>query len=110
MVQSPAELTQVSSNSSQNDSRELTPSFSHGPLFIGAILTILLFGISVTQTCVYWSTYNKDHWFLRYFVLLLFIADAVHCVFITIYLYDSVIIHFGDVAFLAAPNWVEQSM
>ncbi|KAK7051610.1 hypothetical protein VNI00_004589 [Paramarasmius palmivorus] len=80
---------------------------AHGPMFIGGILTVLLFGISVTQTYIYWDAYkNKDRWFIKYFVLLLFVADAVHCVFIVIYLYDSVIRHFDDVSFLATSNWV----
>ncbi|KAI3619341.1 hypothetical protein WG66_012808 [Moniliophthora roreri] len=107
MVKGPAELAQVFPSLILRVARILISRCSHGPMFIGGVLTILLFGISVTQTYIYWDAYkNKDRWFIKYFVLLLFIADVVHCVFIVVYLYDAVIKHFDDVSFLATSNWV----
>uniref|UniRef100_A0A0W0FV13 DUF6534 domain-containing protein n=1 Tax=Moniliophthora roreri TaxID=221103 RepID=A0A0W0FV13_MONRR len=76
-------------------------------MLIGGFLAILLFGVSVTQTYIYWNAYkDKDRWIIKYFVLLLFVADVLHCVFIVVYLYDAVIKHFGDVASVATMNWL----
>ncbi|KAK7051596.1 hypothetical protein VNI00_004575, partial [Paramarasmius palmivorus] len=47
-----------------------------------------------------------DRLFLKCFVLLLFVADAAHCVFIVVYLHDSVIEHFDDASFLVNTNWM----
>ncbi|KAF9038953.1 hypothetical protein BDZ89DRAFT_392024 [Hymenopellis radicata] len=74
---------------------------AHGPMFIGGVLTILSFGISVTQTYIYWSTYRqRDRWFIKYFVALMFVADTVHTVGIVVYLYICLIKHFDDPVYL----------
>ncbi|KAF8905673.1 hypothetical protein CPB85DRAFT_1437212 [Mucidula mucida] len=80
---------------------------AHGPMFIGGVLTILSFGISITQTYIYWSTYReRDRWFIKYFVVLLFVADTVHTVGIIVYLYISLIKHFDDPVYLTTSTRV----
>ena len=32
----------------------------HGPIFIGTVINIILYGISIAQTYIYFSTYKKS--------------------------------------------------
>jgi len=77
-----------------------------GPMFIGTVLNIVLYGIMITQTFIYFSNYKGDRLWMKIFVGLLFLADTLNSVFDLIYLYDSLIIHFTDVAYLQRANWV----
>ncbi len=33
--------------------------FSYGPIFVGVVFNILLYGIMITQTYLYFNTYRK---------------------------------------------------
>ncbi|KII90546.1 hypothetical protein PLICRDRAFT_173946 [Plicaturopsis crispa FD-325 SS-3] len=79
---------------------------AHGPFFIGTVLNIVLYGVMVTQSFLYFTSYKKDKIWLKLFVALLLFADTVNSVFDVIYLYDSLVIHFGNDAFLTKANWV----
>ncbi|KAK7471924.1 hypothetical protein VKT23_000026 [Stygiomarasmius scandens] len=81
---------------------------AHGPMLIGTILTVLLYGISVTQTYLYWNTYqHKDRWFIKYFVILIFLADTAQTIFMIMYIYISLVKHFGETAYLeTASTWL----
>ncbi|KAK7051590.1 hypothetical protein VNI00_004569 [Paramarasmius palmivorus] len=58
------------------------------------------------SSCTYCSTYKqKDPWAIRCLVLLLFIANSMHCLFIVVYLHDSLIKHYDDPSFLTRPVW-----
>ncbi|KAI5825243.1 hypothetical protein K523DRAFT_323888 [Schizophyllum commune Tattone D] len=80
---------------------------AHGPMILGTFFNILLYGISITQTYIYWNTYkNKDPRFIRFFVLFLFVGDTLHTAFTMAYMYISLIKHFGDANYLATATWV----
>ncbi|KIY45593.1 hypothetical protein FISHEDRAFT_7655, partial [Fistulina hepatica ATCC 64428] len=79
----------------------------HGPMFIGTVLNVLLYGISITQTYLYWTHCRKKFAnFHQHQVLFLFLADTVQTVFTIIYMYLSLIVHFGDVSYLGTANWI----
>ncbi|KDQ62488.1 hypothetical protein JAAARDRAFT_189808 [Jaapia argillacea MUCL 33604] len=78
----------------------------HGPAFIGIIFNILLYGIMITQTFVYFNAYKSDKLWMRAFVLVLFIADTANTVLNCAWLYDTIIVQFGNVTALESANWV----
>ncbi|KAF5376946.1 hypothetical protein D9615_007270 [Tricholomella constricta] len=79
---------------------------SHGPMLIGTMLNILLYGITITQTYLYYTASNRDNRWIKTFVYFLFIADTVQTVFTVVYMYDTLINHFGDIPYLATANWL----
>ncbi|KAH8830409.1 hypothetical protein DL96DRAFT_941061 [Flagelloscypha sp. PMI_526] len=79
---------------------------AHGPLLIGFIFNVLLFGIMITQVYLYMTTFKKDPRWIKYYVLLLFLADGLNVIFMFIYTYNALVIHFDDVKYLARANWV----
>ncbi|THU98286.1 hypothetical protein K435DRAFT_33401 [Dendrothele bispora CBS 962.96] len=52
------------------------PEFVH-PLFYGIIIASVLFGTSIVQIWIYINT-NRDKWFLRCLVAMLFCLDLAH--------------------------------
>ncbi|KAG7091882.1 hypothetical protein E1B28_008283 [Marasmius oreades] len=79
---------------------------AHGPIFIGLLLNVALFGIMVTQVHLYFSNYKKDRTWFKLYVLLLFLCDTVNSVFDSVYLYGALVIHFGDAGYLGKANWI----
>ncbi|KAJ3932506.1 MAG: hypothetical protein NXY57DRAFT_894040, partial [Lentinula lateritia] len=67
----------------------------HGPMFIGYSFNIVLYGIMITQVCLYFSSFKKDRMWMKMLVAGLLLADTVNAIFDAVYLYDSLIIHFG---------------
>ncbi|KAF8957235.1 hypothetical protein BDZ97DRAFT_1670221 [Flammula alnicola] len=67
-------------------------------MFIGFTVNALLLGVMTTQVYMYYAKYKKDKWWLKAIVALLFLADTMNTVFDFIYLYRSLIIHFGKFA------------
>jgi len=78
----------------------------HGPIVIGTIFNVLLYGISLTQTFFYISHFKQDKWFMKTLVLVIFVADTMNTVFDVVYVYDSLILHYDDPAAIANANWV----
>ncbi|KAH7926386.1 hypothetical protein BV22DRAFT_1194460 [Leucogyrophana mollusca] len=79
---------------------------SLGPMLVGFALNTILYGVMVTQTLVYFSSYKSDGRWIRLFVTLLLLADTTNVVFEFVYLYDTLITHFGDDSRLSEANWV----
>ncbi|KIM89106.1 hypothetical protein PILCRDRAFT_212313 [Piloderma croceum F 1598] len=72
-----------------------------GPILIGTVFNILLYGVMITQVYLYFSTYKKDQKWLKCLVLFLFLADTSNAVFDLIYVYDALIINFNNVEYLS---------
>ncbi|KAJ7042962.1 hypothetical protein C8F04DRAFT_58729 [Mycena alexandri] len=79
---------------------------AHGPMFLGLTMNILLYGIMITQIYLYMTTYKRDPLFIKLYVAALMLADTLNTGFMVAYLYESLIIHFDDLAYLARANWV----
>lgn len=79
---------------------------AHGPMLVGFTLNACLYGIMITQVYIYFTSSNKDRTWMKYFVVFLLVADTVNTVFDFLYLYKSLIINFGDSAFLAKADWL----
>ncbi|KAK0201861.1 hypothetical protein DFS33DRAFT_1350641 [Desarmillaria ectypa] len=65
-----------------------------------------LYGIMITQVYVYYVTYKKDKTWIKVYVAVIFFADTLNTVFNFVYMYRTLIVHFGDVAFLGNADWV----
>ncbi|KAJ3574716.1 hypothetical protein NP233_g1572 [Leucocoprinus birnbaumii] len=75
-------------------------------MLIGFVFNVFLFGTMTTQTYLYYTNFRKDRLWMKLFVLLIFILDTINSVCDCVYLYDSLIIHFGDMQALGTANWV----
>ncbi|KAF8801660.1 hypothetical protein BYT27DRAFT_7245096 [Phlegmacium glaucopus] len=77
---------------------------SHGKLFIGLILNVLLFGINVTQTYLYYIHSKKDRLWIKIWVVIVFVADLIQPLLCSLYLYQTLVVHFGDISRLDTAN------
>jgi len=77
-----------------------------GPMFIGTVFNIILYGIMITQVYLYFNSYKKDHKWLKCLVLFLFLADTVNAVFDLVYVYNALVINFNNPEYLATADWV----
>ncbi|KAK0445790.1 hypothetical protein EV421DRAFT_1794875 [Armillaria borealis] len=82
---------------------EMTPAeVAHGPMLIGLMLNVLLFGVVIAQVYIYMTTYQKrDRLWMKAFVVFLFVANLVNTVLVMAYVYIALIKHFGDVSYLS---------
>ncbi|KAI5896768.1 uncharacterized protein SCHCODRAFT_01151025 [Schizophyllum commune H4-8] len=80
---------------------------AHGPMLLGTFFNCILYGISITQTYLYWNSFSKkDAWYISSFVAFLFAADTVHTGFTIGYMYNCLINNFGNGNFLAKADWL----
>ncbi|KZP05245.1 hypothetical protein FIBSPDRAFT_877751 [Athelia psychrophila] len=77
-----------------------------GPMLIGTLLDILLYGIMIAQVHTYFATFPKDRKWFKCLVLFLLVADTSNVLFDVIYVYQSLVVHFGDAPYLMTANWV----
>ncbi|KAF7358045.1 hypothetical protein MVEN_00851700 [Mycena venus] len=72
-----------------------------GPMLIGVVLNMMLYGAVVTQMFTYYQRYPNDFAWIRYFMLYLFIAQTANVVVEFGIIYDPLIIQYGKQAALA---------
>ncbi|CDO78282.1 hypothetical protein BN946_scf184674.g4 [Trametes cinnabarina] len=79
---------------------------TYGPIFIGVVFNILLYGIMITQTYLYFQTCKRDKKWMKLFVMALFVCDTVNCAFDITFLYVPLVNEFGNVEALNVATWV----
>ncbi|RPD77502.1 hypothetical protein L226DRAFT_521153 [Lentinus tigrinus ALCF2SS1-7] len=72
----------------------------YGPIFIGVVFNIALYGIMVTQTYLYFQMYKRDRTWMKLLVFLLFICDTVNCAFDVAFVYIPLVNNFGGFYYL----------
>lgn len=77
----------------------------HGSMLIGTMLNAVFLGLLMMQANYYRRSYPSDPLWIRIFVLTMLMANFVNTVILVLYMYDSVIIHFGDAPYLERTNW-----
>ncbi|SJL08031.1 uncharacterized protein ARMOST_11390 [Armillaria ostoyae] len=82
--------------SSQASSALPSVANTFSPLYVGAIIAIMLFGITNLQVAMYYKKYPNDWWFYYYSVALLWALDTLHVALSTHALYVYVINMFRD--------------
>ncbi|KAI0650118.1 hypothetical protein C8Q79DRAFT_901378 [Trametes meyenii] len=78
-----------------------------GPTFLGFAGTCMLYGITSLQTWMYFNYDFKDEHSLRGSVLTsaFRFLDTLHMSFLTASMYQYVVIDFGNIPAMLAPNW-----
>ncbi|KAL1742402.1 hypothetical protein HDZ31DRAFT_43306, partial [Schizophyllum fasciatum] len=79
---------------------------SFGGMLIGSYFNLILWGVSITQTYLYFGVYSEDRMFIRVFVAFIFLADGVQAVFTMVYMYQTLISRFGEEKALSIATWV----
>lgn len=84
-----------------------------GPMFIGTILNVLLYGIMITQVTsfllsflsskliilqvyLYFITYKNDRPWMKILVAGVFLADTANAIFDIVFVYHVLVTHFGE--------------
>jgi hypothetical protein len=80
-----------------------------GPLLIGVVLNILLYGVMIMQTFEYYRNCHRDPKWLKYFVAFIFVADTANSVFDVVTIYGYFIKDFGDFVAISRSNWVAET-
>lgn len=75
-------------------------------MLIGFVFNVFLFGTMTTQVYLYYTNFRKDRLWMKLFVFLIFVLDTLNSVCDCVYLYDSLILKFGDIQALGTANWV----
>ncbi|KAF9522101.1 hypothetical protein CPB83DRAFT_864976 [Crepidotus variabilis] len=75
-------------------------------MFIGLAINILLLGIMIIQTYLYYSRYTNDRPWLKILVGFILVADIFNTVFDAAYLYETLIINFGNLDAVAKATWL----
>ncbi|KAI0690452.1 hypothetical protein C8T65DRAFT_97724 [Cerioporus squamosus] len=78
----------------------------YGPIFIGVVFNIALYGIMVTQTYMYFQGYKRDRTWMKLLVFLLFICDTVNCCFDIAFVYIPLVNNFGNNDAISRASWV----
>ncbi|KAI0769909.1 hypothetical protein C8Q74DRAFT_857789 [Fomes fomentarius] len=79
---------------------------TYGPIFVGVVFNVLLYGIMITQTYLYFNVYRKDRLWMKLFVALLFLCDTLNCIFDITFLYIPLVSNFGNNTSLTYATWV----
>ncbi|THG96863.1 hypothetical protein EW026_g5047 [Hermanssonia centrifuga] len=78
----------------------------YGPIFIGVVFNILLYGIMITQTFLYFAVYKNDRFWMKAFVGLLFLCDTINCALDVAFVYIPLVSDYGNQDALNTATWV----
>ncbi|KAL0958474.1 hypothetical protein HGRIS_000613 [Hohenbuehelia grisea] len=67
-----------------------------GPMLIGVFMNMILYGVLIVQTFMYFQTYKNDSTWLKYFVLYLFIMETFNTGFDISMMFEPLIMHYGE--------------
>ncbi|GLB40208.1 hypothetical protein LshimejAT787_0800790 [Lyophyllum shimeji] len=76
-----------------------------GAMFIGALLTMSVYGITTLQSYFYYQYYPKDGYGMKALVALIWILDTLHVILMCHTMYHYLISGFGNVHMLAEGTW-----
>ncbi|PBK75660.1 hypothetical protein ARMSODRAFT_400827 [Armillaria solidipes] len=76
-----------------------------GAMLIGALVTMVIYGITTLQTYFYFMTYPQDSPRIKSFVGLIWGLDTVHVVFMCHTMHHYLIAGFGNPAYLVEGTW-----
>ncbi|KAJ8502716.1 hypothetical protein ONZ45_g11499 [Pleurotus djamor] len=65
-----------------------------GPMFVGAMVTMMVYGITILQTYFYFCFYPKDSWRLKFLVFTLCVLDTTHVILMCLAMYHYLVTDF----------------
>ncbi|EMD36081.1 hypothetical protein CERSUDRAFT_96307 [Gelatoporia subvermispora B] len=77
-----------------------------GAFTMGIVFNVLLYGVVMQQYHMYLLIHRNDKLWIRAYVSYLFLADTVHTAFLIALMYQSLIVHNGQLEHLGDPVWV----
>lgn len=80
--------------------------YTVGPPLAGIFMNMMLYGVMVTQTFFYYSTYSRDQMWIKIYVGVLFLADTLNSIFNIWWAYHVFINNFGSVDAVTVANWL----
>ncbi|CAE6478081.1 unnamed protein product [Rhizoctonia solani] len=78
---------------------------SLGPILLGTIVNIWLYGIMVTQTTMYFVAFPRDHGWIKLMVAYMFIVDTLNSIFNIGLVWKYTITYFGDYERILVSSW-----
>ncbi|KAM5546149.1 hypothetical protein V8D89_000275 [Ganoderma adspersum] len=78
----------------------------YGPMFIGVVFNVVLYGVMFTQTYMYFNMYKDDHRWIKVYVFVLFLCDTVNTALDIGAIYHPLVNQFGDLEALTRANWM----
>lgn len=79
---------------------------SLGPILLGTVLNVWLYGIMVTQTAMYYVTFKRDHKWIKMLVAWLFLIDTLNTAFDIGLVWRYTITLFGDMGEITHSHWL----
>jgi len=79
---------------------------SLGPILLGTVLNVWLYGIMVTQTTMYYVTFKRDHRWIKILVAWLFLIDTLNTAFDIGLVWRYTITLFGKTEDIAHSHWL----
>lgn len=83
---------------------------SLGCMFIGMLLNVFLYGMSVVQGYMYFINFKSDKLFMRVFVGVLLIADTLNCVMDSGFMYQYLVSNFGNLQYGELTHQLESQL
>jgi len=77
---------------------------SWGSTLAGVFVSLVLYGISILQTFLYYERYTEDTILLKSLVAWVFVLDTLHIFLICAGVWQYFVVHFGDDTFLASTH------
>ncbi|KAK0207372.1 hypothetical protein IW262DRAFT_663352 [Armillaria fumosa] len=76
-----------------------------GPIYVGATIAAVFYGITILQTVIYYKGYPNDSWHFRYGVAFLWVLDTLHVALSTHALYFYLVQSFGNYLHMLKIIW-----
>lgn len=70
-----------------------------GCMFVGMVLNVFLYGMSIVQGYLYFVNFKTDKLFMRIFIGILLTADTLNAVMDTGFMYQYLISNFGNLVY-----------
>lgn len=77
----------------------VTLAFNLGCMLTGIYLNIFLYGMSIVQGYMYFVNFKNDKTFMRAFVAALLLADTLHTVMCSGFMFEYLVTNFGNAAY-----------
>ncbi|KAI0751630.1 hypothetical protein C8Q80DRAFT_1158588 [Daedaleopsis nitida] len=76
-----------------------------GGLLAEIFIASILYGVTVLQTFMYFQKYRNDTSMMKGLVAVICVLETAHTAFCILFVYEYLIMHFGDFNYLASINW-----
>ncbi|OBZ66544.1 hypothetical protein A0H81_13383 [Grifola frondosa] len=76
-----------------------------GSFLIEVFIACILYGVTTLQTFLYFQKYPNDEKMLKFMVMLVWVLESVHTAFCMLFVYEYLVIHYGEMSYLGTIHW-----